>query len=163
MASTYTPIATSTLSSASNLVTFNSISGTYTDLILISSVKPTTSGSGYINLQFNSDTSASYSRTYLNGNGSTASSGRNTGETGAYIYGNAIVASPSTFITQIQNYSNTTTYKTLLTRTNDTSNIVAAFVNLWRATSAITRIDINCVADTFASGSTFTLYGIKAA
>ena len=111
---TYVALKTTTVTgspAASVTLDLSGISG-YTDLVLISSVKPTTSGSGYINLQFNSDTSASYSRTYLNGNGSTATSGRNSGETGAYIYGNAITASPSTFITQIQNYSNTTTYKT---------------------------------------------------
>jgi hypothetical protein len=163
MPSTYDKIATTTLGSTSTQITFSSITGTYTDLILISNVRPTTSGFGYINLQFNSDSSAVYSRTYLNGDGSTASSGRNTGETVAYIYGNQIFASPSTFITQIQNYSNSTTFKTLLTRTSDSGNIVNATVNLWRSTSAITRIDVNSVSDSFATGSTFTLYGIKAA
>jgi hypothetical protein len=163
MPGTYDSIATTTLGSASSQVTFSSIAGTYTDLVLISSVKPTTAGAGFINLQFNSDTSANYSRTYLNGNGTVASGGRNTGETGAFIYGNGITSNPSLFITHLQNYSNATTFKTLLTRVNDSANIVAAFVNLWRSTSAITRIDINCASSTFAAGSTFTLYGIKAA
>lgn len=163
MAVTYEAIATQTLASTSTQITFSSIPSTFTDLILVSSVIPTSSGSSYINLQFNSDTGNNYSRTYLNGSGSAATSGRNTGEAGAYIYGNAITASPSTFITQIQNYSNATTKKTLLTRTNDSAAYVAAFVNLWNITNAINRIDINCVVSSFASGSTFTLYGIKAA
>ena len=35
MAATYTPIATTTLGSAGTSVDFNSISGTYTDLVLV--------------------------------------------------------------------------------------------------------------------------------
>ena len=66
-------------------------------------------------------------------------------------------------IVQFQNYSNTTTYKTVLSRGNNASNLVEAFVGLWRSTSAITAIDIKTQSGNFSIGSTFTLYGIKAA
>jgi hypothetical protein len=58
------------------------------------------------------------------------------------------------------NYSNTTTYKTSLVRTNN--DRVAAVVNLWRSTAAITTIKLEeVVTGDIATGSTFTLYGIK--
>jgi hypothetical protein len=61
------------------------------------------------------------------------------------------------------NYSNATTYKTALARTSE-DGVAAAYVGLWRSTSAITSITIDKgSSDNFASGSTFTLYGIKAA
>jgi hypothetical protein len=62
------------------------------------------------------------------------------------------------------NYSNTTTYKTVLLRSNNASAITVATVGLWRSTSAINTIKIYADgAAVFSVGSTFTLYGIKAA
>ncbi len=62
----------------------------------------------------------------------------------------------------VMNYSNTTTYKTILSRSSDL--YTEASVNLWRNTAAITSIIIGAQgAYTFSAGSTFTLYGIKAA
>jgi hypothetical protein len=66
-------------------------------------------------------------------------------------------------IVNIINYSNTTTYKTLLGRGNTSASRIQATVGLWRSTSAINRIDLNIQGDNFAVGSTFTLYGIAAA
>jgi len=65
------------------------------------------------------------------------------------------------------NYSNTTTYKTLLTRANQASNGVDACVGLWRSTAAINAVSIATTAyggsSSVQTGSIFTLYGIKAA
>jgi hypothetical protein len=162
--STYTPIATNTLSSAAASVTFSSISGIYTDLVLIMNVKG--SVANYPSLRFNSDSGSNYSRTILTGNGSAASSARGSNETAANINFNA-QTSASEFnynsITHIQNYSNSTTYKTQLTRANQTAIGVDAVVTLWRNTAAIT--EITCLMNTgdYATGSTLTLYGIAAA
>jgi hypothetical protein len=61
------------------------------------------------------------------------------------------------------NYANTTTFKTHISRSNNSSNFVMATVGLWRSTAAITSITLlTNTADTFSVGSTFTLYGIKA-
>ena len=162
MAQTYTPIATQTLGSAAASVTFSSISGAYTDLIMIIDGAVTSSSLLGITAVFNSDTATNYSNTNLNGNGTTASSTRVTN--GAFV----TVALGSTgrgnTIINIPNYSNTTTYKNTLCRTNIASQYVRANVGLWRSTSAITSILIGLdVSDTFIAGSTFTLYGIKAA
>ena len=166
MAKTYTPIATTTLTSAAASYTFSSISGSYTDLVLVmsgQSVQATT----YDNLiiQFNGDTATNYSRTRLNGYSGGAASERSTSTTSHLIgpitgtsYSSSIF-SPS--VTHIMNYANATTYKTAVYRSNSQDGYVQAGVALWRSTSAITSILIKTLSGSnLATGSTFTLYGI---
>jgi hypothetical protein len=98
----------------------------------------------------------------MTGDGSTASSGRNSNQTLAYIAGSSSNTTPVLSITQIQNYSNSTTYKTLLSRTSDPTLLTQATVSLWRSTSAITSLVIASNGN-ISTGSTFTLYGIAAA
>jgi hypothetical protein len=164
MASTYEPIATNTLASATNNVTFSSIPSTYTDLVLIMSLK-STSGVQDCLIQLNSDTGNNYSSTFLYGTGSSAASTRQSNN--PYGYGDYVGAIFTTNfnneIVQFMNYSNTTTNKTFISRANQASNGVDAIVNLWRSTAAINTIKLFPSAQNFAIGSTFTLYGIKAA
>ena len=163
MASTYEKIATTTLGSAAATITFSSISAAYTDLVLISNNKLAGGTTAGFWLQFNSDTSSNYSDTYLYGDGTTAASGRASNQTKMFI-GNTNATDFNTQTVSIQNYSNSTTYKTALGRAAVPANYAIAYVGLWRSTSAITSIVIgNDVAQNFDIGSTFTLYGIKAA
>jgi hypothetical protein len=68
---------------------------------------------------------------------------------------------------QFMNYSNTTTFKTMLARgsaaDSTSGQAVSAWANLWRSTSAINQIRVNPGTQTWAIGSTFTLYGVKSA
>ena len=166
MASTYTPIATTTLGSAQSTVTLSSIPSTYTDLIIISQPK-STAAEGIVYIQFNSIGGTSYSSTYLYGSGSSASSGRRTNSGLGVIAENAYATSTAgntTFVTQIMNYSNTTTYKTWLSRGNRIdAQGVEAMVGLCRDTSAISSVSFAIGGTTFAAGSTFTIYGVKSA
>lgn len=160
---TYEPIATYTAPSAQASYTFTVIPSTYTDLVLVFS--GSTTATDNLLIQFNSDTATNYSNTFLSGSGSSASSSRFS--TRSYIIGNYFyTGSTINSISQVQNYSNTTTNKTILMRDNDagaTGNVMAT-VGLWRSTSAINSIKLFWYASgTFAAGSTFTLYGIKAA
>jgi hypothetical protein len=158
---TYVALATQTLSTAAATVTFSSISASYTDLIVIVNAAVTT---GLVNLyvNFNNDTANNYSYTYIDGNGSTASSGRSSNNTKitANNYGYMTTAFDSNYLINVMNYSNTTTYKTMTSRSNAAANGVSAVVGMWRSTSAINRIDLATSASTFAVGSTFSLYGI---
>ena len=165
--STYSTIATTTLGSATNTVTFSSISGSYTDLVVISSFT-VSSDSANVIVRFNNDSGSNYSSTRIEGTGTTASSNRSSSATSIGVESNigSDDASPSTFIFNVMNYSNATTYKTMLTRTNaavGTYPGLTAQVGLWRSTSAINRIDIIQGGVNFKVGSTFTLYGISAA
>jgi hypothetical protein len=159
--STYTPISTQTLSSAAASVTFSGIPQTYTDLVLVWS-GTLSAGTSVWGLQYNSNTSGSYGWTSLRGDGSGASSARDNGST--RINCGWIGTSQNNGIVNIQNYANATTNKTCISRNNATasSTYVNANVGLWVNTSAITSITVLTDSSTFASGSTFTLYGIGA-
>jgi len=164
--STYTPIATNTLSSDTATVTFSSISASYTDLVLI--INGGTASTGNFYVRFNSDTGSNYSYTALYGTGSAAGSTRESSKTLLYInyYGYGENNLNANTIVNIMNYSNTTTNKTLVARANNTGNGVNANVGLWRSTAAISTILIGADfggAVNMKSGTTFTLYGIAAA
>ena len=158
--STYTPIATTTLSSSQSSVSFSSISGSYTDLIMIINAKATSSVVNH-RIQFNSDTGSNYSWTRLFGNGSSAQSDRGSSNASILI-GEVDTTQMSADIVHFQNYANSTTYKTVLTRSGNVSYNSETTVGLWRSTSAITTITIITSSQQFASGSMFTLYGITA-
>jgi hypothetical protein len=162
MAITYTPIATQTLGSTVSSVTFSSISSSYTDLVLVCS--PLTTAAAAIQIRFNSDTGTNYSRTFMSGNGTTATSSRASNQDQNSISYSGANTTPYTAITHFQNYSNTTTNKTYISRSSSASDEVITYVGLWRSTAAISTILLfPSSSGSFTSGSTFTLYGIKAA
>ena len=159
--STYTPIATTTVSGTSTTsITFNSFTG-YTDLVIISQLKSTSSS---IQMQFNGDTGSNYSSTRFYGYGSGYASDRltNVSQVDFTIGG---TSDWNMAIANIQNYSNSTTYKTCLLRLSNPSDTGAEVqASLWRNNNAITSIEIKqSGAGYFNAGSTFTIYGIVAA
>lgn len=164
-ASTYIPIATYTTSGSQASYTFSSISGAYTDLVLVANYDSATSGNQSLNMRFNGDTATNYSYTILRGSGAAAQSARDSNESRIYCgsssTGTTNIASNA--IIQIQNYSNSTTYKTALIRDNNPDYYVFANVGLWRSTVAITSITLYQSSYNFINGTTFALYGIKAA
>ena len=166
MTATYDCIATTTLSSAQSSVTFSSISGSYTDLVLVGNLQLSSSGQSML-YQFNGDTASNYSLTILKGNGTSATSDRRSNINYQLAAGwDAGLPTSSSFaigIVNIQNYSNTTTNKTSIARgSNAAGGDVTATVNLWRNTAAITSITVYTVSGNINTGSTFTLYAIKA-
>lgn len=163
--STYEPIATTTLGSAATSYTFSSIPSTYTDLYLVANVKGSGSVSNRaLSVQYNGDTSSNYSQTTLYGEASGGYSFRQSSQTSAWISGAVPLSTSSYFpiLVSFSNYSNATTYKNSLARWNEIGQL-GATIGLWRSTAAINQIDILISGDQIAAGSTFTLYGIKAA
>jgi hypothetical protein len=164
--STYTPISTQTLSSTATTVTFSSIPSTYTDLVLTMVV---TADSTAFNVfyRLNSDSSSNYSWTLMGGDGTSAGSVKIASQPeGRLTYYAAVRSSTPTFTqANFMNYSNTTTKKTVISRSNRTSDGVEYAVNNWfNATpQAINNISIFANVGAFAAGSTFTLHGISAA
>jgi hypothetical protein len=158
MPSTYEPIQTNTLGSTTTSVTFSSIPSTYTDLIIVFS--GTSNALDSLNIRFNGDTSALYSRIIISGNGSTTVSDREVSQGSSGIGLTSTTQSDTTF--QVFNYSNTTTYKTILSRANVSASLVRGCAGVYRSTSAITSVTLFS-SSTLNIGSTFTLYGIKAA
>lgn len=166
---TYEPVATTTLSSAQATITFSSISGSYTDLILVCCARSASANTSdsYL-LTFNGDTANNYSRTRILGNGSTASSAQRTSAPNIDLEGlsgnNAASDIFMNAIIHLHSYASTSNNKTVLLRGNDANSYVTAAAGLYRSTSAITSITLNTSsAANFMTGSTFTIYGIKAA
>jgi len=163
MPATYEPIATTTLGSAAASITFSSIPATYTDLRLVF-VARTTAGDN-IRIQFNGDTSSSnYSSTWIVGDGSTASSSRNTDFSRIQLPSSLNGTQPALVNVDIFSYAGST-FKTLLVSESkdlNGSGVTAQQVSLWRNTSAITSVFLESQGGgTFMANTTATLYGIK--
>lgn len=167
--STYTLISSQTLGSSASTVTFSSIPSTYTDLVLIASARVTggqNSDGMDVYCYLNSDSGANYSNTQFYGNGSSASSNRGTNWTAVYagVSSNGSQNSWPTIVLNINNYANTTTYKTVLSRADSPIAYTTTKVSLWRNTSAINSLTFFPeLSLSFVSGSIFSLYGIAAA
>jgi hypothetical protein len=161
---TYEPIATTTLTSAVPSVTFGSIPQTYTDLILVVAASPTSNAvAGY--MQVNSDTGSNYSMSGMRGNGTNVASYRisNNGNFFFDYAGDTNTGTITVSTIHFLNYSSTNVFKTNLVRQSNQGDAVELLAQLWRSTSAITSINLFWSTGNFAIGSTFTLYGIKAA
>jgi hypothetical protein len=161
--STEVAIATTTLSSANATITFSSIPATYTDLRLV--VTGTSNFTHTTGMQFNGDTGTNYSETRLEGDGATATSGRNTSISYLRFYG--FTTTPTMFTVDFFSYSGSTNKTSLATTSADLngSGNVRQYVQLWRSTSAINSISFGpgvsgASGTTYSAGTTATLYGI---
>ena len=160
---TYEPIATTTLTSNSTSVTLSNIPQTYTDLVIVINSYCVGATALDVSWRANSDSGNNYSGTrFMSDN--VPYSDRNSNNSA----GNAVGIFNDWSVTRgyFMNYSNTTTYKTALFRSDAKGYAVYAGVTMWRSTSAIsslTFIQPFGQSGQYASGSTFTLYGIAAA
>jgi len=160
---TYVALDKVTVGSAVATVTFSSIPSTYTDLKIVADFQYDTS-SIYTKLTYNGDNAGTtYSFTYILGDGSAASSGRNANTPEIGIGYLATSTQRGVQTVDILNYSNSTTYKTCLARLGNAGNRTEGDVGLWRNTAAITSISLTASGSAkYIAGSTFSLYGIKA-
>jgi hypothetical protein len=180
MPATYEPIASQTLGTAAASVSFSSISGTFTDLLLVCMVRGTTTGTfnfnTYVRIQVNGDTGTNYSATQIYSRSSAGSwsalSLRSTNET-AYSLGPAPDSQHAADIfgpqrVHFMSYANTNVNKTVLAESGYSSNLTnhdgpRRDVGLWRNTAAITSMSISLTTGNLAVGCTFSLFGLKAA
>lgn len=158
-----------------NTITFSSIPGTFSDLLIIASFRTQASGGGsfdQIFMKLNNTSSSLLSYTLLTSNNpNTIDSGQSRTQT-EHNFGRSPVATSgvgrfSTARIFIPNYagSNFKQYRTeqsvMYDGTNYHSSLHSGF---WRNTSAISRIDFrNDNATSFSMGTTVTLYGITKA
>lgn len=158
-------LASVSLSATAATVSFTSIPQTYKH-IQIRSFSRNSSGD-YQLIRFNGDTSANYAWHQLRGSGSgaaTAARVSNTtyGEIPFNAYNSLSANIFGACVTDILDYSNTTTFKTVRSfggaDANGSGSLVLAS-SLWRSTSAITRIDLYPDSN-YLQYSNFALYGI---
>ena len=167
MATTYEAIATVTVGSggAAN-ITFSSIPGTYTDLLLKVSARDSRNNNPYNELGVAFNGSATYSRIILYGVGSSA--GSTSDSTGNWLYNDGNTASSSVFSNAelyIPNYTssnNKSISADVATEDNGTGNALVLTAGLATLTSAITSITLTPnLSFSFLQHSSATLYGIK--
>lgn len=168
-ATAYESIATATGTGSSGTITFSSIPSTYTHLQIRMTCNDSNNGN-YLQMKANNDGSASnYVRHFLAGNGSAVSAGGTASGTYASwldsTYGGYSTNTNSVKIIDILDYASTTknkTFRGFFGYDQNGAGDVIISSGLWLSTSAITRIDI-IDGTNFTTGSTFALYGIKAA
>ena len=166
---TYEPIQTQTLGSSTQTVTLSSIPGTFTDLVLIISPASATASGSAIRLRINGNTTATdYSTTYLQGLGSGAASSQRENDAALGYQIGVTNSFVNAYILNFMNYSNNTTFKNYIGRVNSGIDGTAANTMTYRSTSPITILSFRVGAydsptNNFGAGTTFTLYGIKAA
>lgn len=159
MPATYEPIATSTLGSASTF-DFTSIPSTYTDLVVIVNGKQS---NALCYVRLNNDTGSNYSNINMYAQGGSGYGPDKNANTTSF-YSGFVNTNYSVNIWNIFNYANTTTYKEMLCKGGNDGQL-GVDVGTWRSTAAVNRVTIGVLAGTgnFDTGSTATIYGIKAA
>jgi hypothetical protein len=168
---TYVALDLKTVSSAVSSITFTDISSAYTDLVIVSSVNSDRSAGALDSLaiRFNGDTTSNYSYTLIQANTSSGVTQGRSGSASNIFVGNIAAQSASNNFSanvfQVMNYSNASTFKTVLARGGAivSGNPDTEFVcGTWRKSpEAITSITVfSETGSNFNTGSTFALYGI---
>lgn len=164
---TFEKIATATVGSGgASSITFDPIAASWTDLVILASVRTTGgSTSDQMLIKFNGSTSG-YSSKMLGGNGSSTSSPaiaqyvmpNNTTDQTASTFNNGQIYIPNYTGSSNKSYS-----AEGVQENNGTAAFMWMTAGLWSNTAAITSIELYPTANTFAQYSTATLYGIKKA
>ena len=158
MSQDYLPLATVTLASSASSVTFSNIPATYRDLIFVISGTVVT-GSTDTQLRVNGDSGSNYSRVFMFGDGTNAASG--TASLTGFLPWNGSTTQ-TVGIGQLMDYAATDKHKTLLSRQNTPNLGVSAQAQRWANTAAITTLNFLGNGNSYAAGTTFSLYGIVA-
>ena len=165
MPTTYDVVQSYTLGSGTKTISFTSIPTTYTDLRLVFSGTCDDTGNDYLAMRFNDDSGANYWDRALQGDGTSATSGRSQ-DNFIFIGRRTMVSTePELHTVDIFSYANSS-YKNCLTTSSMDHNSFGRVVytsNLWYSTDAINKITLTTpnIGRNFAAGSTATLYGIK--
>jgi hypothetical protein len=166
MATTYTLLDKTTLSSTQTSVTISSIPNTFTDLKLVvssRSARTNDAGGSDGKIQFNGDTGANYSSKLLLAQGSAASASNSS----IFFFASDNAQTSSTFGSfdaYIPNYLSSNQKSVSLdavTENNSSTAYAVLTAGLWTGTAAITSVTITDNNGGFISGSSFYLYGIK--
>jgi hypothetical protein len=164
MPATYQLIASTLTPSATSEVVFSTIPQTYTDLILVCSVKANGAGIG-LQMRFNNDTSANYSATsiYQADSGPAASArDSNANQISIAWFGSASTDSHISE-TRIYQYTDTSSYKTVSIRSATLTRGIARTVGRYMgSTNAVTTLTVTS-GSAWAAGGSVALYGIKSA
>ena len=164
-------IYTQTASGSGTAITFNNIPQTYTDLMVVCSFRSSTAATGtdnFVTLNGDNSSANNYNTTRLYGQGSAASSDRQTANifragdvpaanSTASVFGNQEIYIP--------NYTGNI-YKQIITMSSQESNATTPYYNMaqstvYRSNLPITSITAGVSTGNLVAASTMTLYGIS--
>ena len=158
---TYIPLQSVTLSSVSSSILFSNIPQNYNDLIVVMNARVESGNGNFFAFKYNGS-STPYSWIYMLGSGS-GLLGARASDTAAGNLGNLSTDAFYTNTVYINDYSNTSIFKTGVSRTNS-SVYVGTYASMWRSLNAINSIEIyNDALANFSIGSTFSLYALSTA
>jgi hypothetical protein len=173
--SSYESIATVNVGGGGSAsASFTSIPATYTHLQLRWIARDSQANTGLgLYMRINNNTGSNYSRHWLRGNGSAASTANSVSTNLINLGGIPGSSSPASIfgvgIIDILDYTNTNKYKTVRaiqgTNQNTTAddNIFLVSGVMFANTDAVTRVDVIADGAGFVQYSQFALYGIKGA
>jgi len=165
MATTYEAIATVEVGSGGAAsISFTSIPGTYTDLLIKLSARGSASGNWIeLDAKFNASSSNFTSR-YLYGFDTTIGSATYTDQI-AWITGASAIASifgnTEIYIPNYASANNKSVSADIVTENNSVNGLNILNAQLWSNSAAITSIELTPTSGTLNQYSTATLYGIK--
>jgi len=173
MANTYKLIGSSTATTSVANIEFTSIPNTYTDLLLVASLRITNNSDPTIYLRINSDSGSNYKWRMLGADGSSTFSIKQSDPASGNTYISGYYADSTSYTSStfgntsfyLPSY-NSSDYKSCSVDTvmenNATANAMGFIGGLWENTSAITTLTLALGSSiNYAEHSTAYLYGIK--
>lgn len=163
--STYVPLATVTVSTATNTVTFGSIPATFRDFVIQGTTRSTRSAATEdLFFRLNGDTGANYTSVSMRGSSvSIASFTFSTLRFDNTIAGTGTANLFSNVAAHVMDYSATDKHTTLIQRmaTGNQDQVLATAAR-YTSTTAINSVTLFYPIGNIATGTTFSLYGIAA-
>jgi len=159
-------IESKTLGTAQASIEFTSIPQTYTDLVIVASVRSleTSLGNASLEIRPNGST-ANGSGRWLYGSGTTTSSITVSRVDGGFINNSAATSntfsSTSIYVPNYTSSANKSFSADGVQENNATASYQVITASLWSNSAAITSLDFRCISATnLVAGSTISLYGI---
>jgi len=146
-------------------ISFSSIPSTYTDLVLITSLRKSATGANVVLMQFNGS-SSNFTQRYIDGNGSSTTSASNTSGWAGLIIGTDYTANTfannSVYVTNYAGSTNKSYSLDQVTENNATASYVGLVAGLWSNSAAINSITLTPAdSSNFVQYSTAYLYGVS--
>lgn len=169
-AGAFTLISDQLLGSPAATVSFSSIAGYKHLKLFIQAASSISAAADTINVQFNSDTGANYTRQFIFANISSISTAQNTAQTSVQVSisgSTAPAGSSGSLEITIPNYAASVFSKMMKCAeqywgsTISTGFAIVEASGFWNNTAAITSIQLTCGGGNFITGSRFTLYGLN--
>jgi hypothetical protein len=157
---TYSQIASITLASSASEVFFTSISNQYKDLALVANAS-VLDGTRTLLMGMNDDTSSGVYWVVMTGDGTNKYSQQADWVQLYTTYAHYnLTTTPSIINVDMIDYSATDKHKSFLVRSSNSSDSASALAGRQASTAPIRKLRLYPNGSSFASGSTFTLYGI---